>query len=252
MAQPNPFVPNQLFPDQSNPFAAQAPTQADAYTATSNAYQSWLARERASGVASGMLDPQTGWPTQNSLVDAARQYGGAMIAGTSGPKGLAMDAASRMARAKEMGFDTDMIWHHGTAGDHTSFSPSQYGSVTNASEPGTWFTGSYRYASEYAQNAEGIRGDPSRIIDAHIRAENPLIVHFNDSMEPVINGEVAPFESNHEIIKHALKNGHDAVYWPDGNFAEESAAATVFNPKNIRSTDAAFDPKNAESDDITH
>jgi hypothetical protein len=88
MAGANPFVSNQLFPDQSNPFAAAAPTPADAYTSNANAYQGWLAQQRASGVASGMLDPQTGWPTGNALIDAARQYGGAMLAGTSAPGGM--------------------------------------------------------------------------------------------------------------------------------------------------------------------
>jgi hypothetical protein len=82
---PNPFVPNQLFPDQGNPFAAAAPTPADAYTSNANAYQGWLAQQRASGVASGMLDPQTGWPTQNALIDAAKQYSGSLMASTAAP-----------------------------------------------------------------------------------------------------------------------------------------------------------------------
>lgn len=92
MAQPNPFVPNRLFPDQGDPFAAAAPTPADAYTANAQAYQAWLAQQRASGVASGMIDPQTGWPTRNALIDAARQYGGALIGGTTAPGKASMPA----------------------------------------------------------------------------------------------------------------------------------------------------------------
>jgi hypothetical protein len=51
----------------------------------SNAYQTWLSQQKESGVASGMIDPQTGWPTANALVDAAHQWGSAMIAGTGAP-----------------------------------------------------------------------------------------------------------------------------------------------------------------------
>jgi hypothetical protein len=34
---------------------------------------------------------------------------------------LPMDEASRMARAREMGFDTDTTWYHGTSGDFDQF-----------------------------------------------------------------------------------------------------------------------------------
>lgn len=123
MGPPNPFVPNRLFPDQGDPFAASAPTQADAYTANAQAYQSWLAQQRASGVASGMIDPQTGWPTSNALVDAFRQYGGAMLASTSAPG------------AKMPG----LIAYHGTdAADLSAFDLSKTGDGATA---GRWAAG---------------------------------------------------------------------------------------------------------------
>lgn len=79
MAQPNRLGPaNALFPEQ-------APTLADGWQYNAQAYQSWLDQQRASGVASGMLDPQTGWPTGNALLDAAKQYSGALMASTATP-----------------------------------------------------------------------------------------------------------------------------------------------------------------------
>jgi hypothetical protein len=74
-----------LNPLAATPKLGTAPTPADAYDANSQAYTGWLAQQRASGVASGMIDPDTGWPTQNALVDAAHQWGSAMIAGTGAP-----------------------------------------------------------------------------------------------------------------------------------------------------------------------
>lgn len=81
----NQLVANRLFPDPNDPFASQAPTPADAWDSSAAAYQQWLDQQRQSGVQAGMLDPQTGWPTGNALIDAARQYGSALIGGTSGP-----------------------------------------------------------------------------------------------------------------------------------------------------------------------
>jgi hypothetical protein len=78
-------APNQLFPDQGNPFAAQAPTLADAWQSNAQAYGQWLDAQRQEGIARGLIDPQTGWPTGNALVDAARQYGSALIGSTSAP-----------------------------------------------------------------------------------------------------------------------------------------------------------------------
>jgi hypothetical protein len=68
---------------------------------------------------------------------------------------LSMDEASRMARAKEMGFDTGTKWLHGTSGNHDQFSSSHAGSVSSGDGRGFWFTQSPRYAGEYAENRSG-------------------------------------------------------------------------------------------------
>jgi GNAT superfamily N-acetyltransferase len=85
----NPLAPVQVTDDSQsdNPFVAQSPTLADGWQANSRAYADWVAQQRADGVARGLIDPQTGWPTQNALIDAAHQFGGAMIGGTEAPGG---------------------------------------------------------------------------------------------------------------------------------------------------------------------
>ena len=230
MAWNNPFVPQQALPDTSNQLTASAPNSADAWQANAAAYQQWADAQRKDGIARGLIDPETGWPTGAALVDAAHQYGSALLGSTAAPGG-----SPQLARAKAMGFDTATVWKHGTSGDHTTLSPSYAGGVTSHGDPGIWFTQSTPYASEYAQNAAGITGGDPRIIEAHLKSNKPLVVRFPDGPRyPTVNDQVMDFHDNADIMRYAIQNGHDVVYMPDGNFTEESAAASVLDPRNIQ------------------
>jgi hypothetical protein len=97
------LAPVQITDDtqSDNPFVAQAPTLADGWQANSKAYGDWVAQQRADGVARGLIDPETGWPTGAALVDAAHQYGSALMGGTAAPefgaaKGAAIDPIDHM------------------------------------------------------------------------------------------------------------------------------------------------------------
>lgn len=162
---------------------------------------------------------------------------------------LPMDESSRMARAQEMGFDTSQKWYHGTAGDHTSFSPSYSGSVSSGDGRGIWFTTNPRYAGEYAENAAGIRGEDPRIIEAYLAPKKPLTVEFDEYGKPMVGGKRVDFESNSDVLNYAMKNGYDSIHWPDGSFTDEPAM-TIFKPNQIRDIDATFDPKKANLSDI--
>ena len=85
MAWNNPFVPQQALPDTSNQLTASAPNSADAWQANAAAYQQWADAQRKDGIARGLIDPETGWPTGAALVDAAHQYGGALLGSTAAP-----------------------------------------------------------------------------------------------------------------------------------------------------------------------
>lgn len=63
--------------------------------------------------------------------------------------GLAMDHASRMQRAKDMGFDTDKTWYRGSNSDeHTT-------------RPGTWIAEDPNYSNAFA------RGDGANVMPLH-------------------------------------------------------------------------------------
>jgi hypothetical protein len=91
----NPLQPLQAFDQNAdNPLNNSTPSLADAWGANANALSSWLAAQRADGIARGLIDPQTGWPTMNALTDAARQYGSALLGSTSAPGGRGFIAGS--------------------------------------------------------------------------------------------------------------------------------------------------------------
>lgn len=62
---------------------AAPPTRADAFDANSKAYADWLAAQKADGIAKGLIDPQTGWPTKAGLEDAANQLAQSIMLGTT-------------------------------------------------------------------------------------------------------------------------------------------------------------------------
>jgi SAM-dependent methyltransferase len=72
-------------PDASGAALGKPPTPADAWNYNTTAYQQWVAQQRAAGISQGVLDPQTGWPTQAGLLDAAQQFGSALLGATAAP-----------------------------------------------------------------------------------------------------------------------------------------------------------------------
>ena len=91
---------------------------------------------------------------------------------------LKTDKASRMARAKETGFDTDTVYYHGTRRQFDEFEPSQpRGAIGN--KRGVYFTQDKRTAEEYAMDVDGATDEKSRVIEAYLR--NPEKVGNNYS-----------------------------------------------------------------------
>lgn len=171
-----------------------------------------------------------------------------MPARTMAPAGkgggdLPMDLASRLARAKEMGFDTDQTFYHGTDRPFTSFNSS-----FNENYPfAAFFADSPRSASEYAMSkAQFGNGAPS-----------VMPVYVRPGRQKVHDAKGARFDEIDidELAVRAAKAGHDSLYVrnvidPGGEMERLGGTMVVFNPKNIRSTNAAFDPAQSNSSNI--
>jgi hypothetical protein len=175
---------------------------------------------------------------------------------------LPMDQASRMERAAGMGFDTGDLLYHGTDSSQiTSFDPSRGAERL----PATFLTDSRRVASTYGDN----------VGEYFARAENPAEFHFDGRSVTSFNNETV---TPGQLVRRVKSAADDArVYGSevDTDLAFDLASAgvepmyadvidavrmrnvvddfdwggsaannlAVFDPANIRSRFARFDPR---------
>lgn len=174
-----------------------------------------------------------GRPANDLLADNAKSS----VPGTV-VNSIDMSEAARMQRAKEMGFDTDRTWYHGTRQEFDEFKlPGGHKTAGNYIDgPGEadvaiFMSNNPTVASAYA----GKWDEGSRVIPAHLGLKNPRQIKTS--------GELYRDE-NAELIESSMKRGHDGIIYtyPNGN-----QEAVVFDPRNIRSTQAAFDPARRDS-----
>lgn len=235
------------------------------YAATMAANAPYAARdvlEAMGGISGAADDMRSGDPdrvargdrtaAEIGLMGATLLMGGGAVATASGATrgGLGafgsisksardMSDAARLARARELGFDTENIFYHGSQKKFDEFDPSMSDDV------GIYFTTDYRNAANYATPEGGIS-------EVYLRYKNPYIAfaeadgagggRFLDA-----HGKELPFKTNNEIADFARRSGHDAMVWPEGNLTETDNTVAVFDPSNIRSINAAFDPKHTKS-----
>ena len=174
-------------------------------------------------------------------------------------KGLRMDTESRMARAREMGFDTDIVLYHGTTGDISSFKRSKTGSVG----PGIYLTDDAEDAAAFAR--------PDRRPGEAVEGTNimPLYIKRSDVLP------MAPLSKDHaaRLSKYLGRQINEGDPVPliglekkGGSLAEGAEAAgfaglehpgrkgakhyVIFDPANIRSVHAAFDPEKSGSSEL--
>jgi ADP-Ribosyltransferase in polyvalent proteins len=171
---------------------------------------------------------------------------------------LPMDAASRLRRAEEMGFDTSKAWYHGSGKNFSEFKVSS-GETGSKKNPGVFLTDDPFIAEEYAggevesllkQNEPLLRKQDKTtggVYVTHLKTKNPKLYDVEGRRWSSI-----PME---KMIDEAKSNGHDSVIFKnikDGKFTDfTSNVAYVFEPDQIRSVNAAFDPSKAKSGVIT-
>lgn len=149
---------------------------------------------------------------------------------------LPMDEASRMGRAGEMGFDTETGLYHGGNKQLDAFNPDLAGkNEVSFHGNGIYSSAVPDYASEYA------RGEGGNVLPIMARREN----EFN---WPDASKNFQTAEGSREFTDRAQRSGYTGVRVPlesDTLSATEAANFEVvtFNPTNIRSRFARFDPR---------
>lgn len=121
------------------------------------------------------------------------------------PKALDMSEAARMARAKEMGFDTGTTWYHGTKADISNFDPNALGASTNApsARRGFFFTKDPSTASDYSKLSKeraALRG---------VADYNTSFEKFNDSQRALFakyGSDFHDFEAGSALLDNLNDN----------------------------------------------
>lgn len=200
------------------------------------------------------------FPGNENLIDIIRKYANAPEAAPVGA--LAMDAASRMERARAMGFDTDKVWYHGTGRDFDNFKPSDPGEALG---PGVYVSDMPSVANQYADapfDAQTLRAgiDEGMVYPLHARVPRMFewdgtnmpqtLARAEEVMPGISKLNPAPYHVGDRPTKFVslLKEaGYDGIYnrWNEG--ADVFTQANIFDPKNLRSVNAAFDPAMADS-----
>lgn len=177
---------------------------------------------------------------------------------------LPMDHASRLARAREMGFDTEKTWYHGTWDDIQEIDQNKFGSRfrQDADRGGFISTSNPDVAEYYARTTHGMDenlplmpNDVQGVIyPLRTRATNPLVAdrqfisdNFPNLMPDIEHGDGGQVSlwdnAGRYLTGMAKERGHDAVIVR----GSDGSLQSTFDPSNIRSVNAAFDPAKADS-----
>tara|TARA_R110000787_G_scaffold44245_3_gene108680 strand:+ start:1238 stop:3253 length:2016 start_codon:yes stop_codon:yes gene_type:complete len=201
---------------------------------------------------------------------------------------LPMDEASRMARAKEMGFDTDNPVYHGTPDargvESGGFSTAKerYNDATSPNGP-FFFTNKRGVANTYADETRSFdyQNAEPKVIEAFIKQKNPLVVdakgesfrHIDvDDLRAGVKDTGALDKILDDLYHHgdvdrdgmigtdgvgrvAEALGHDGFVIKNVKDSYTGDGPTsdvfaVFGAKNIRKPDATFDPAKRNSADL--
>jgi hypothetical protein len=162
-------------------------------------------------------------------------------------QGLDMSQEARLGRAREQGFDTSRTWHHGTDAEFDAFQARPAPPYSGGSSvPAVWLTSSPRVAGAFAEAG----GQPGRVIDTHIAAPNLEVVERGfrspdwETMDPILQ---RAREAGKDGVMFKRSNDHPDSMVVDPRVWNASDVVAMFNPSNIRSTQAAFDPAKRDS-----
>lgn len=146
---------------------------------------------------------------------------------------LPMDAASRAARAGEMGMNTPLL--HGTAGDE--FLSFREGSASLPVDRAIWSSTTPEGGPNFiaASRMESAGQDSGRVIPLMARTGNNLVVDATGKHAVDVRG-----------VRNAAADGFDAVTLEnvrEFGSPDLTTSVAVFDPSNLRSRFARFDPR---------
>jgi hypothetical protein len=196
------------------------------------------------------VPPLRHWPLRRLWGYRARGGGALPFAergalGSAGGRlseGLATDAESRLARAKDIGFRTNMPVYHGSGEDFSSFQAVPT-SQKGLQSPGVSVALDPEVANEFALSRGNEKASPQVYPLVH-RADRPTSLTLDGT------------ESHAEVVgalRDAFESGHDALmlrnYTTPGGKTGKNIII-VRDANRLRSPNAKFDPAKRNSSDL--
>tara|TARA_R110002095_G_scaffold197339_1_gene176390 strand:- start:1456 stop:12243 length:10788 start_codon:yes stop_codon:yes gene_type:complete len=150
-------------------------------------------------------------------------------------KGLDMSKEARMQRARDMGFDTDRVYYHGTksSSEIDSLRTSQDGMLGK----GVYITDDIGKAEKYA--GMGMRySDGGSVYPLYIKDGEIWDVADKGFPRDEFQG------TNDDVVDELSQRGFIGI--------KDGKETVLFDPANIRSVNAAFDPDEADSSNLMY
>ena len=167
--------------------------------------------------------------------------------------------SERLQRAREQGYDTSEVFYHGTQSNFEKFESSKAGRMAGGSRVGFFFSTAPSVASGYAvkgayspsiiQKLKGIFGATTpQVMPVYLRKgrEKRDIRPIQDF---VYTEETKNQQSLTQLIQQAKEEGFDS-YTFGAEDALNALTTIVFEPQDIRSVNAQFDPQLVDSANI--
>lgn len=184
--------------------------------------------------------------------DAVRQFTDAGQQAAPSAASLDMSPEARKARAEAMGFDTSRVLHHGTRGSTEPFT-QLHASPSGALGPGVYVTPDPEHADGYA--SPGYFDGTAAVMPLYARLRKSFVwdaANLSDTLQrarqilPSVKGGEG-IENSAAFVKALQISGYDALENVGLPIATTKGPVrlheiNVFDPANIRSVNAAFDP----------
>lgn len=173
-------------------------------------------------------------------------------------KGLDMSQEARMQRAKDMGFDTDRIWYHGTpSAGFRSFREDSFFTTD------THYANKFTSSSSSSSSFYGAKDEAQAVIPVYLSIKNTFDTRKPEHRRIYNERYKGVYDNGSEITKEGLPDwvewnslseflrgdgadlGFDSAILDEGvdDSGKRPASILVFNPSQIRSVNAAFDPE---------
>ena len=167
--------------------------------------------------------------------------------GKSALRGLDMNLEARMQRAQDLGFDTSRPLYHSTNSSFDSFEVPEGGFLKYGK--GVYTTPKPQYADRYIrENRDLDRAykEGANVMPLYARGNIATEQDWEAARQDMMSEGVSPSGYNQqqaELQRRLKEQGFDGL----NMFGDE---IIIFDPKNIRSTNAEFDPTKADSADL--